>query len=329
MCLYRQESNLPGEIGCAEASTTHEERRLARADRGPTPIGPRHPRPIYLPLGTKDEAEANARAVPIIAEYEAKIADAETPLSATEASAASRRWFYLDDDPLFNYSRRGSPPPISLVPVFDERGELMGYRKRNEKDPSNIIVSMARIWSNSRPDNIDRKTWVGAVSKLRRLAAHFQEFNPFHIISDDLADYPDALLADGLKQRTVDDHLVYIKAIFEAVKNVALIEANPAANLTKRSLISRINAKKIRAEGEAELAEIRQKIEQATDPMLIRLYRAEYAWRHAEFAALLAPPHLRSAAIAKRISASVRYQEVNAETLTIKLMSSVRSNSAI
>jgi hypothetical protein len=136
------------------------------------------------PLGTKDEAEATSRAVPIIADYEAKIAEAEgklTPLAANEASAASRRWFYLDNDPLFNYSRRGSPPPIGLVPVFDKRGELMGYRRRKEKDPPNIIVSLARIWSDSRFENINKRTWIGVVSKLKRLSNHFKVFNPFHI----------------------------------------------------------------------------------------------------------------------------------------------------
>jgi hypothetical protein len=275
------------------------------------------------PLGTKDEADAASRAMPIIADYEAKIAEAERelmPLAANEVSAASRRWFYLDDDPFFNYSLRGSPPAIQLVPVFGEHGELMGYRNRKEKDPPNIIVSMARIWSDSRSTNIDRKTWVGVISKLKRLSNHFEEFNPFHITADDLADYPSTLLSDGLKPGTVDDHLVYIKAVFAAIKDAGLIDTNPAENLTRRALVSRVNVKKIRVERDAELAEITQKIEQETDPVKIRLYRAEYALRHAEFAALLAPPNKRSEAIANRIRASVWYQEMHAKAIAITIM---------
>ena len=276
------------------------------------------------PLGAKDEGEAASRATSIIADYQARIAEAERELRPTAgdgASAASRRWFYLDDDPFFNYSRRGSPPPISLVPVFGDRGELMGYRQHVEKDPSQIIVSMARMSSDSRPENIDKKIWTGIVGKLKRLSDHFEQFNPFHITADDLSSYPTALLSEGLKPSTVDDHLVYIKAVFEEIKNACLIDINPAENLTQRSLVSRLNVKKIRAERDAALVEIENKIEREADPVLIRLYRAEYAYSHAEFAALLAPPNKRSEAIAKRIRAGVRYQKVHAEAIAIKIMS--------
>jgi hypothetical protein len=135
-----------------------------------------------------------------------------------------------------------------------------------------------------------------------------------------LADYPSILLSGGLKRGTVDEHLVYIKAVFEAVKNVDLIEINPAENLVSRSLVSRMNVKKIRAERDAELAKIKKNIEQETDPILIRVYRAKYAYRQAEFVALLASPSERSEAIANRIRASIRYQEVNAKAIAIKIM---------
>jgi hypothetical protein len=274
------------------------------------------------PLGTKDEGEAASRANSIIQDFQARIAEAEHELCPTPgASWASRRWFYLDDDPFFNHSHRGSPPPISLVPVFGDRGELMGYRQRKQNDPPKIIVSMARVWSDSRSENIDKRTWIGIVGKIKRLSDHFEQFNPFHITADDLSSYPTALLSEGLKPSTVDDHLVYIKAVFEQIKNACLIDINPAENLTQRSLVSRLNVKKIRAERDTALVGIENKIEQEADPVLIRLYRAEYAFRHAEFAALLAPPHKRSEAIAKRIRASVRYQEMNAEAIAIKLMS--------
>ena len=135
-----------------------------------------------------------------------------------------------------------------------------------------------------------------------------------------MADYPSILLSGGLKRGTVDEHLVYIKAVFEAVKNVDLIEINPAENLVSRSLVSRMNVKQIKSERDADLAEIKKNIEQETDPTLIRLYRAEYAYRQAEFVALLAPPNERSEAIANRIRASIRYQEINAEAITIRIM---------
>jgi hypothetical protein len=58
-------------------------------------------------------------------------------------------------------------------------------------------------------------------------------FFPSHIAADDLRDYPNILLSEGLKPRTVDDHLVCIRAVFQANRAAGILNANPAEDLRR------------------------------------------------------------------------------------------------
>jgi len=192
---------------------------------------------LTYPLGTKDENEAISRSTKKIAEFKEIISEAtdyKSKDNSTATNIKNLRWYYIDDDPFFNYTRRGQPPSVFLIPVFLKNGELEGYRSPKPGDPPRPIVAMVRLWADSRSRRITRKTWADVIRKITRLADFIGDFNPFTISADDLAGYPAALFAEGLKPSTVDDHLVYVRAVFEAMKQADLIDVNPAAHLRPR-----------------------------------------------------------------------------------------------
>jgi hypothetical protein len=63
---------------------------------------------------------------------------------------------------------------------------------------------------------------------MTQLAAYFERcFLPAYIRANDLRDYPDFLPSQGLKPKTVDEHLVYIKAVFEENEAAGLLPIRP------------------------------------------------------------------------------------------------------
>jgi hypothetical protein len=175
---------------------------------------------LTRPLGTRDEQEAVSRAAPVVREFEDQIAAAKQRLRMTEEVLPEL------------------PFDLTELPEFiGDDNEPMFYRPPTEADPPLSVISMVRVWSNARSDKINEKTWKSVLAKMTRLAAYFEGcFVPAYIRGNDLRDYPDFLLSQGLKPKTVDDHLVYIKAVFEENKAAGLLSTNPAKNLRRTSL---------------------------------------------------------------------------------------------
>jgi hypothetical protein len=84
------------------------------------------------------------------------------------------------------------------------------------------------------------------------LSEYFQEcFFPAFMIPNDFRDYPEFLMSQGLKPKTVDDHIVYIKAVFEANKTSGFLNTNPTENLRRTS---------VELPSEHRLAEMRERL---------------------------------------------------------------------
>jgi hypothetical protein len=175
---------------------------------------------LTRPLGTRDEHEAISRAASVIREFEDQIAAAKQRLRMTDEVVPDL------------------PFDITELPVFiEDDDQLMFFRPPTVADPPLSVIAMVRVWENARPNKINEKTWKSVLGKMTRLAAYFDgSFFPYHICAVDLRDYPDFLLSQGLKPKTVDEHVVYIKAVFEENKAAGILRTNPAKNLRRTSL---------------------------------------------------------------------------------------------
>jgi hypothetical protein len=176
---------------------------------------------LTRPLGTRDEQEAISRAAPVIREFEEQIAVAKQRLRMAEEVVPDL------------------PFDTTELPVFiGDDNEAMFCRPPTEADPPLSVISMVGVWSNARSNEINKKTWKSVLGNMTRLAAYFKGcFFPDHICTDDLRDYPDFLLSQGLKPKTVDEHLVCIKTVFEENKAAGFLSTNPANNLRRTSQV--------------------------------------------------------------------------------------------
>jgi hypothetical protein len=176
MGIMTAESNLPGRFGGVELP-----KHLQRMKNGAWRVRVVVPPPLVslvgkatltYPLGTNDEHEAISRSAKKIAEFREIISEAnhQLPNTLSSTNIHNLRWYYVDDDPFFNFTRRGQSPSIFLLPVFLKNGELEGYRSPREGDPLRKIVAMVRLWADSRSRRINRKTWAEVVGKITRLA---------------------------------------------------------------------------------------------------------------------------------------------------------------
>lgn len=224
MWLYRRSPIYPAKFGGVKLP-----KHLQRMKNGSWRVRVVVPPPLVLsvgktaltrPLGTRNEQEAISRAAPIIRAFEEQIAVAKQRSRMAEEM--------IPDLPF----------DITELPEFiGDDNEPIFCHPPTKADPPLSVISMVRVWSNARSSKIGKKTWNSVLGKMTRFAAYFGGcFYPDHICADDLRDYPDFLLSQGLKPKTVDEHLVYIKAVFEENKAAGLLSTNAAKNLRRTSL---------------------------------------------------------------------------------------------
>lgn len=166
----------------------------------PPPLVPIVGKPVLLrSTGTHDKRKASMLAAPVIAEFGAKIIDAE-------------RQLYGD------------------YPDF-----LDNLLSREDLEGCHVVVDFGELvdlWA-SRRDHTTRKAKRAMEGKIKRLTEFLGHMDAALVTADDLTRYLRTLVASGLKPNTVEDHIAYLRRIFGLAAAAEWIIPNPAEHLRR------------------------------------------------------------------------------------------------
>ena len=164
--------------------------------------------------GTRDKREANLRAVPIIAEFQAEITEAV-------------RQLYGDDREHFYSQFEGV--------VFGEH--ILTFADEPPFDWSDYPLGFNQLidyWEFRRGQTTQRARQA-MEEKIKRLTDFLGHKDASKVTADDLSRYLRMLVALGLTPKTVDDHVAYLRRIFALAREAEWITTNPAAHLRRVS----------------------------------------------------------------------------------------------
>jgi hypothetical protein len=230
------ESNLPGCLGGTELPThLHQLKDGEWRVRVAVPPAVRHilkKATRTRRLETKDKGEAEKLAARWIGKFQAEIAEAERQLPGY---IGPHYTFYGGSGNSFGSGvriRRGRPS-ANMIPVVHE-GLVGGWRLREPGDSNAGIEfdSLLALWI-SEGHSASVKARRAVKGMMKRLCEFLGHTDAARVSADDLASYPAALLASGLKLNTVDDHIVYLRRLFALAKEAEWIAANPAEHLRR------------------------------------------------------------------------------------------------
>ena len=194
---------------------------------------------LTRPLASRDKQKAKEEAAPFIAKFLARIEDAKRQLHAE----SENRWTEYNYGPnSFGVTRlRKGKPSRNMIPVIRD-GEIWGYRYPGYPMPvpqmeefANRAVqfdSLIALWASHRPSTTPKARQAMA-GKMNRLAAFLGHYDAARVTPDDLAAYLRSLLNSGLKPKTVEDHIAYLRRIFALAKEAEWITTNPAERLAR------------------------------------------------------------------------------------------------
>ena len=177
----------------------------------PPPLVPIVGKAVLLrSTGTHDKRKAKARSASIIAEFQAKIADAHREL--------------YGDDMLGFYCQYEGHLPGEPMPMCADEPPLL---------PEPIgFWQLVDFWAYRRGSTTP-KARQAIEGKINRLTEFLGHNDASRVTANDLARYLRTLVASGLKPNTVDDHIAYLRRIFALAKEAEWITTNPAEHLRR------------------------------------------------------------------------------------------------